>query len=71
MQVKARLVAGGFQSDSPMVPKEGLKILIKLVSNEEFELASMDIRVTFFQGKTLDRDVYMRPQENQKVEGYV
>ena len=74
-QVKARLVAQGFQevhkpqSDSPTVAKESLKILIALASNKEFELASMDVRMVFLQVKTLYRDFYMRPPEDQKVDG--
>ena len=66
-QFKARLVAQIFQekyklqSDSPTVAKESLKLLIVLAANEDFELASMDIRAAFLQAKTLDREVYMKP----------
>ena len=76
-QFKARLVVRGFQekdkpqSDSPTVVKESLKLLIALAMNEDFELAEMDIRAAFLQAKTLDRDVFMKPPEDQRVEGYM
>ena len=77
MQIKARLVARGFQevempqSDYPEVAKESLKVLLALASNEDFELPSMDIRAAFLQAKVLDREVYMKPPEDRKVDGYV
>ena len=57
------------QSDSPTVIKESLKLLIALVVNEEFCLASMDIRAAFLQGYVLDRDVFMKPPSDQKING--
>ena len=52
-EYKARLVARGFQeadkpqSDSSMVTKESLKLLIALVAKEDFGLVLMDIRAAF------------------------
>ena len=49
---------------------ESLKIMIALAANEYFVLSSIDIRATFLQAKTLDRDVVIKPPEDQRVEGY-
>ena len=64
---KARLVVHGFQetvkpqSDSPTVSKESFKLLMAVAANENFRLASVDIRAPFLQSKTLDRDFFMLP----------
>ena len=74
-QIKARLVARGFQevgkpqSDSPKVAKESLKILIAMALKDDFELASMDIRAAFLQAKILDREIYIKLPEDQRVDG--
>ena len=66
-KTKARLVARGFQetmepqSDSPTVSKESFKILMAVAANSNFKLASVDIRATFLQSRTLDRDVFVEP----------
>ena len=60
---KARLVARGFQetvkpqSDSPTVSKESFKMLMAVAANENFKLASVDIRAAFLYSRSLDRDV--------------
>ena len=51
--------------------KESPKLLIALVVNEDLELASMDFRATFLQMKTLNRDVYMKPPEDQRNPGKI
>ena len=72
MEFKARLVAKGFQevdklqSDSPTVAKESLKLLIALGANEDFELATMDIRAAHLWGNTLDRDVFIKITDSQR-----
>ena len=51
--VKALLVAYGFQeilkpqSDSPTASKESFKLLMVVAANNNFKLASVDIRATF------------------------
>ena len=42
------------QSDSPTVSKESFKILMAISANENFKLASVDIRAAFLQSRTLD-----------------
>ena len=64
---KARLLVHGFQetvkpqSDSPTVSKESFKLLMANAANENFKLASVDIRAAFLQSRSLDRDVFMLP----------
>ena len=75
--IKARLVAKCFQetdktqSDSPTVLKENSKIFYAVAANEEFDLASKDIRAAFLQSNDLDRDVFMKPPSDLIVEGRV
>ena len=57
------------QSDSPTVAKESLKLLIVMAASNNFELASVDIRAAFLAAKTLDREVFMKPPEDKRVEG--
>ena len=59
------------QSDSPTVTKESLKILIALAVNKDFGLALMDIRADFLQGNLLDRDIFMKPLSDQRMDGYL
>ena len=55
----------------PTVAKKNLKLLIMLVANTDFNLASMDIRAAFLQGNTLDRDIFMKPLDVQKMDGWL
>ena len=71
-KTKARLVAHGFQetlkpqSDSLTVSKESFKMLMAVAANSNFKLASVNIRATFLQSRTLDRDVFMLPPDIRK-----
>ena len=77
LKTKARIVARGFQetmkpqSDSPTVSKESFKILMAISANENFKLASVDIRAAFLQSRTLDRDVFMLPPADIKKPGII
>ena len=42
-------------------------MLIALAANEDFNLASMNIKAAFLQGNILNRDVFMKPQEDQRI----
>ena len=72
---KARLVARGFQeslkpqSDSPTASKESFKLLMAILANFGFKLASVDIRAAFLQSKILDRDVYIELPSDVKKPG--
>ena len=45
--------------------------MIVLAANKDFDLASMDIRETFLQQNTLDRDIFVEPPEDQRMEGWL
>lgn len=72
-----QLVARGFQeieklpSDSSIVVKESLKMLILLAANKDFDLASMNIRAAFLQRNKLDTDMFMKPLDYQRLEGWL
>ena len=77
---KARLVAKGFQdpdaastrSDSPTCAKESLRLVLMLIASNKWTLNSMDIKTAFLQGMKFDRDVYLLPPPEAKVEkGYI
>ena len=50
---------------------ENLKTLMALTGNDLFEVAPLDVRAEYLQAKTLDKEVYMKIPEDQRVEGYV
>ena len=76
-KTKARLIACGFketmkpQSDSPTVSKESFKMLMAIAANDNFKLASFDIRAAFLQSRTLDRDVFMLPPPDIRKQGVI
>ena len=76
-KTKARLVACGFQvttklqSDSPTVSKESFKMLMAVTANDNFKLASVDIRAAFLQSRTLDRDVFVLPPLDIRKQGVI
>ena len=59
------------QSDSPTAVKECFKPLMPVEANEDFRLASLDIRAVFLQSKVLERDVIVRPPEDVKKPGMI
>ena len=62
---KAKLLARGFQEslkpqlDSPTASKDNFKMLMAVVANSRFKLASVDIRAAFLQSIVLDRDIFI------------
>ena len=59
------------QSDLPMVGKESLKLVIALAADKDLNLASMNIKAEFLQGNILNRGVFMKPQEDQRIYGWL
>ena len=76
-KTKARLVAHGFQetmkpqSHSLTILKESFKILMAVAVNSKFKLASVDIRATFLQSRTLYRDVFVELPPDIKKQGVI
>ena len=73
-EIRARLVARGFeeevdiQKDSPTIGRSTLRLFLTIAASEKWTIRSTDIQSAFLQGKTLDRDVYMTPPKEAKVE---
>ena len=73
---KARLVAKGFQDpeadstrcDSPTCAKDSVRIVLMLIAANDWVLNSMDIKTAFLQGKKFDRDVFLVPPPEAKVD---
>ena len=68
-QVKARLVARGFEDagrddvrkDSPTCGRENLRLLFALTSSCNWRINILDIKSAFLQGKSIERDVFIKP----------
>ena len=75
---KARLVARGYEelnsdifTDSPTCNKDSLRVVISLISSKNWTLNSFDITAAFLQGKSLDRDIFLRPPKEAHANGKV
>ena len=71
---KARLVVRGFEEqdmeipkDSPTVGKGAMRMFLSIAALEQWTVKTTDIKSAFLQGKTLDRDVYIKPPEEGKT----
>ena len=79
MITKARLVARGFEDqatdkgkvDSPTCSKESLSLLLSIVSMKKWQCQAIDIKTAFLQGKTLEREVYLKPPKEFLSENIV
>lgn len=66
-QIKARLVARGFQedadvvSDSPTMTKASLRCILTLAAMNDWSVETVDIKSAFLQGMELDRPVFIKP----------
>ena len=59
------------QSDSPTAHQDSLKLFLAIAANEEFKVKSLDVTSAFLQGEPLERDVFMDPPKEAKVENKV
>ena len=71
---KARLVVRGFEEqdleipkDSPTVGKGAMRMFLSIAALEQWTVKTTDIKPAFLQGKTLDRDIYIKPPEESKT----
>ena len=75
--IKARFCLRGFKelekprSDSPTVDRLSTKMLYALAGNEGWNLEAIDVTSAFLQGADLDREVYVRPPKEVKLEGFL
>lgn len=74
---KARLVVRGFeeeghnQVDSPTAAKATLRVFLAVATNEHWKCETIDIKAAFLQGKEIEREVYLRPPAEARVDGYI
>ena len=75
MQIKARLVARGFEedksqirTDSPTCYKDSLRLLLTLLSAKKWSMKSMDVRRAYLQGNKIQRKVYLKPPKEAKTD---
>ena len=72
--VRARLVARGFEEDvavprdSPTVNKSTLRIFLAITAAKGWTVKTTDIKSAFLQGRPLDRDVFLTPPVESKVQ---
>ena len=65
--IRARLTARGFEeetnvrSDSPTVQSTAMRYSLMMAAIKGWDLCTTDIKSAFLQGKTLDREVYIKP----------
>ena len=67
-QIKARLVARGYEedsskirTDSPTIGKENLRLITTIAANNHWKIHSLDIKAAFLQGYPIDRSVHLLP----------
>ena len=53
--------------DSPTVGKGGMRMFLSIAALKQWTVKTTDIKSAFLQGKTLDRDVYIKPPEESKT----
>ena len=76
IKTKARLVARGdkeqhseeIRSDSPTGSKLGLRLLLSICASKGWKCKSIDFKNAFLQGMPLDREVFMLPPKDYRME---
>ena len=73
-EVRARLVARGFEEDvsvpvdSPTVSKSTVRVVLAIAVAKQWVVKAIDIKSAFLQGKCIQRDVYLKPPKEAKVD---
>ena len=74
--VKARLAVRGDQentddlrTDSPTISKVNIKLFFLIAVSKQWAVNTCDVRSAFLQGSPLERDVYVRPPKERKIQG--
>ena len=77
VNLKARFCLRGFKetekprSDSPTVDRISTKLLYAIAGNEGWKLQSIDVTAAFLQGSDLDREIFVKPPKEAKMDGYL
>ena len=74
MKPKARLVIRGFeenediQADSPKASKTALRIVLALAANYDWAISTVDVKATFLQGRSINKNIYIKPPREVSIE---
>ena len=78
IRLKARLVARGYEEDSkhllkdsPTCSKQSFRLMLVIISSNNWICHSIDVKTAFLQGKPINRDVYLMPPKEFKREGFI
>ena len=77
LKVKACFVARGFEevgkirNDSLTCMKESIHVALYVMVPKEWKCQSLDVKAAFLQGKTIDRDVFIKPPLKAGCKGYI
>ena len=77
MTTKARLVVRGYEedekvrSDSPTCNKENIRALLAIAVANDWSIKALDIKAAFLQGKSIDRDLYIKPPKECRKENVI
>ncbi len=75
--IKARLTARGFEeesnvrSDSPTVQSTSMRFLLMTAALNKWKIQSTDIKSAFLQGRSLEREVYIKPPKEYPTKGVI
>ena len=74
---KARLVARGLEDEdqvplhSPTAAKSKLRTVLAIIANEGWIIETIDIKATFLQRRTINRNVYTMPSPEARQDGII
>ena len=75
---KARLVVKGYmendalereECEAPTFSIEGLKVVLAITNMRNWQVKSLDVKTAYLQGKTIERDVLVRPPKEALING--
>ena len=76
--VKARLCVRGDQergndvrTDSPTIHKINVKLFFLIAAMKNWKVKTSDVKCAFLQGSDLDRDVFVRPPKEKRINGVI
>ena len=76
--VKARLVVRGDQeikddieTDSPTVRKGNIGMVLMLAARNSWRIKSQDVTCAFLQSSSINRDVFIRPPLEKRIQGVI
>ena len=59
------------QADSPTASKTALRIVLALAANYDWSISTVDVKAAFLQGRRINRDIYIKPPKEVRIEGKI